>query len=301
MKEALKPILELCTTENCSPNEVFYRYRVGHYIVWFVQHQDNGKRELHQNTVGCIFQVHIQLDEGAKGFPLKVFESIGAGKGYPNTFEIDTHAVDSVQVGNYIQFMLAMEYSKNCLAEIVNLFLLSDHYQLFKKRAFLERPEAQNGTHHKNSPADDAKKIVSRIREMISTDSHSDIGSRLVEGQFMIDIMNCLNFLLRDNDRLTEEKALSAAFKVDTEKAIATLSERNKNLQEENAHLNQERLEHLADYNAEVLKNDNLAQTIFSEIVAQELGTLLLDKSAELSSVSISSLKAVAEKHGVII
>lgn len=301
MREAIKPILELCTTENCSPNEVFYRYRVGHYIVWFVQHQDNGKAGLHQNTVGCIFQVHIQLDEGAKGFPLKVFESTGAGKGYPNTFEIDTHAVDSVQVGNYIQFMLDMEYSKNCLAEIVTLFFLSDHYQLFKKRAFLESPEAQNGTHHKNSPADDAKKIVSRIREMISTDGHSDIGSLLVEGQFIIDIMNCLSFLIRDNDRLAEEKALSAAFKVDTEKAIATLSERNKTLQEENACLDQERLEHLADYNAEVLKNQNLAKEIFSSIVAEELGHKLLDESSEFDSVSLKSLKAAAKKYDVTI
>lgn len=301
MKEALKPILELCTTENCSPNEVFYRYRVGHYIVWFVQHQDNGKTELHQNTVGCIFQVHIQLDEGANGFPLKVFESIGTGKGYPNTFEIDTHAVDSVQVGNYIQFMLDMEYSKNCLAEIVNLFLLSSHYQLFKKRAFLRSPEAQSGTHHKNSPADDAKKIVSRIRGMISTDSRSDIGSLLVEGQFILDIMNCLNFLLRDNDRLTEEKALSAAFKIDTEKAIATLSERNKTLQEENARLDQERLEHLVDYNAEVLKNQNLAKEIFSSIVAEELGHKMLDESSEFSSVSLKSLKAAAKKYDVTI
>ena len=45
--------LELKTTEHCDPDEIFYRYRIGKYIFWFTQHQDNGKKGKHQNCMGC--------------------------------------------------------------------------------------------------------------------------------------------------------------------------------------------------------------------------------------------------------
>lgn len=304
MKKPIDTILELKTTDNCQPHEIFYRYRVGSYTLWFTQHQDNGKPDQRQNLKGCIFQVNVALDDGVNAFPLRVSYTTGNSKGYPDVFEIDNHSVSSVQLKDYGTFIEAMEYSKHCLGEIMNLFFLSDHHRLFTQRALLNVHKSDTENSRElgvNEWVDKSKEIVSKIREIIARAGNSEIGSRTVEGQFLIDILNCLNYFLRGKDQIATYASEVFQNNLALKEQLTTLQQQFKDLQETNSLLDQARLSLQVDYNAEVLKNDNLAQTIFSEIVAQELGTLLLDKSAELSSVSISSLKAVAEKHGVII
>lgn len=303
MKKPIETILELKTTDNCQPHEIFYRYRVGSYTLWFTQHQDNGKPDQRQNLKGCISHVHVALDDGVNAFPLRVSYTTGNSKGYPDVFEIDNHSVSSVQLKDYETFIEAMEYSKHCLGEIMNLFFLSDHHRLFTQRALLNvhKSDTENQRGGIYLWVDKSKEIVSKIREIIASAGNSDIGSKTVEGQFLIDILNCLNYFLRGKDQIATYASEVFQNNLALKEQLTTLQQQFKDLQDTNSLLDQARLSLQVDYNAEVLKNQNLAKEIFSSIVAEELGHTMLDESSEFSSVSLKSLKATAKKYDVTI
>ena len=304
MKKPIETILELKTTDNCQPHEIFYRYRVGSYTLWFTQHQDNGKTDQRQNLKGCIFQVHVALDDDVNAFPLRVSHTIGHNEGYPDVFEIDNRSVSSVQLKDYETFIEAMEYSKHCLGEIMNLFFLSDHHRLFTQRALLNVHKSDTENSQElgvNAWVDKSKEIISKIRESIASAGNSDIGSRTVEGQFLIDVLNCLNYFLRGKDRIATYASEVSQNNLVLKERLTTLQQQFKDLQDTNSLLDQARISLQVDYNAEVLKNQNLAKEIFSSIVAEELGHKLLDESSEFDSVSLKSLKAAAKKYDVTI
>ena len=142
--------LELVSNKNCDDDEIFYRYRVGRYAFWFVQHQDNHKKKKHQNCVGCIFIVQVQSDDRAD-FDLIVNTKIGSGLGYPDDFSIDNipHTLDIVNaeivniphtldIDDYDEFASRLEYAKVHLQKIKSFLYNSIHYELFKKRELLK-------------------------------------------------------------------------------------------------------------------------------------------------------------------
>lgn len=303
MKKPIETILELKTTDNCQPYEIFYRYKVGSYTVWFTQHQDNGKPDQEQNLKGCIFQVHVALDDGVNAFPLRVSHTTGNNKGYPDIFEIDNHSVSSVQLKDYITFIEAMEYSKHCLGEIVNLFFLSDHYILFNQRALLStnKSDTENSRGKGYVWVDKSKEIISKIQEIMASAGNSDIGSTTVEGQFLIDILNCLNYFLRGKDQIATYASEVFQNNLVLKEQLTTLQQQFKELQTTNSLLDQARLSLQVDYNEEVRKNQNLAKEVFSSIIAEELGHKIPGEASEFDSVSLKSLKAAAKKYHLTI
>ena len=127
---------ELETTEHCDPDGIFYRYRIGKYIFWFTQHQDNGKKNKHQNCMGCIFGVHIQADDDSC-FPLRIWAKIGSDLGYPEEFFID--GLDNkLALDNFNEFNDKITYAQECLYQIKDFFYNSEHYELFKQREKLK-------------------------------------------------------------------------------------------------------------------------------------------------------------------
>ena len=77
----LKVKLEF-TKEDKEHNEIFYRYKIGKYQMWFTQHQDNGESGYHQNCIGCIFQVSIhQTKKDENLFKLFIDDRLGVNRG----------------------------------------------------------------------------------------------------------------------------------------------------------------------------------------------------------------------------
>ena len=127
---------ELETTEHCDTDEIFYRYRIGKYIFWFTQYQDNGKKCKHQNCMGCIFGVHTQCDDDSC-FPLRIWTKIGSDLGYPEEFFIG--GLDNkLALDNFNEFNDKLTYAQECLYQIKDFFYNSEHYGLFKKREELK-------------------------------------------------------------------------------------------------------------------------------------------------------------------
>ena len=136
MEKKLEIKLELKTTEHCDPDEIFYRYRVGRYIFWFTQHQDNGKKNKRQNCVGCIFQVHTQSDDPTD-LHIRVWEELSSGKGYPNEFFLDglPHRYNLLDIDKQLD---KIHYATDCLSIIRDFLYNSEHYKLFKRREKLK-------------------------------------------------------------------------------------------------------------------------------------------------------------------
>ena len=132
----LKVELESKTTEHCDPNEIFYRYRVGRYVFWFTQHQDNGKKNKHQNCVGCIFQIHIESDDPTD-LHIRACEEIGTWVGYPNQFLLDDlpHRYKLLDIDKHLD---KIHYATDCLIRIREFLYNSEHYELFKQREKLK-------------------------------------------------------------------------------------------------------------------------------------------------------------------
>lgn len=139
MEESLNnlPItLELKTTEHCDSDEIFYRYRVGRYVFWFTQHLDNGKKNKHQNCVGCIFQVHIESDDPTD-LHIRAWEEVGTWVGYPKEFFLDDlpHRYKLLDIDKYLD---KIHYATDCLIRIREFLYNSEHYELFKQREKLK-------------------------------------------------------------------------------------------------------------------------------------------------------------------
>ena len=136
METKLEIKLELKTTEHCDADEIFYRYRIGRYVFWFTQHQDNGKKNKHQNCVGCIFQIHIESDD-ATDLHIRAWEEVGTWVGYPNEFFLDDlpHRYNLLDIDKHLD---RIHYATDCLTRIREFLYNSEHYELFKQREKLE-------------------------------------------------------------------------------------------------------------------------------------------------------------------
>lgn len=131
--------LEFSKTDS-EKHEIFYRYNIDNkYLVWFTQHQDNGKPGKYQNCRGCIFQVAV-IKLGVDDLPpLRVYERVDSHLGYPNTFSINW-VPPEITLENVGQIQAKMQAACEYLKAIQDLLYspIGKHYQLFKTRDLLD-------------------------------------------------------------------------------------------------------------------------------------------------------------------
>lgn len=122
-KNALAVVLEVEKESANHENEMFYRYRIGDFKLWFSQ-ADNGN----------IYSVGFVEDgDELKDFDLHVYaDEYGRGGYYPNVFEIRLRscAMTTSEVRDY---MVKAEKACAVLDTVENFFKTSKHFELYAK------------------------------------------------------------------------------------------------------------------------------------------------------------------------
>lgn len=120
----LKVVLEVEKESANHENEMFYRYRVGDFRLWFSQDQENGN----------IYSVGLAEDgDKFKDFEMYVLEHEDEHGGYyPNQFNIRPKSY-GMATGDAREFMGKMEQACAVLDTVENFFKNSKHYELYCK------------------------------------------------------------------------------------------------------------------------------------------------------------------------
>lgn len=115
-------------------HEMFYRYRVGDFKLWFSQDQENGN----------IYSVGFVEDgDRLKDFELRISANeYGRDGYYPNKFEIRPRSY-GMATGDAREFMAKMEQACRVLDAVEAFFKNSKHYALYAEKHGIEVPKGQ--------------------------------------------------------------------------------------------------------------------------------------------------------------
>lgn len=125
----LKVVLEVEKESANHENEMFYRYRVGDFKLWFTQDQGDGN----------IYSVGFAEDgDKFKDFEMYIFAHEEGRDGYfPNEFEIRPRSY-GMATGDARAFMEKMEQACKVLDTVEEFFKNSKHYELYADKHGIE-------------------------------------------------------------------------------------------------------------------------------------------------------------------
>lgn len=128
-KNDLKVVLEVEKEGAFTPdrNEMFYRYAIGDFKLWFSQDMENGN----------IYSVGFKENGDAlKDFELQIYADEHKNGGYyPNVFQIRPRSY-SMTTGDAWEFMSQMRKACRVLDAVEGFFATSKHYELFAKHHY---------------------------------------------------------------------------------------------------------------------------------------------------------------------
>lgn len=123
----LKVVLDVEKESPCRENEMFYRYLVGDFKLWFSQDMESGN----------IYSVGFKENgEALKDFELNIYADENKHGGYyPKVFQIRPRSYP-MTTGDGWEFMTNMKKACKVLDAVEEFFATSKHYELFAKHHY---------------------------------------------------------------------------------------------------------------------------------------------------------------------